>query len=776
MENKTCYDIYQQILKINQMSESLDWGIDEYKQKVTSLLKELLVQKHLRIQRLFFSEMYISKQIEEPLDQLVFAENCEEVSTNFASVVLPDSSFSKGPFKAFLNTLFDSLESFLPAFYKLNPKKLFTGFSKSPSKILLRCIFPSLFGFCWAEEPAISYAHNLATWFGEIYRENPLFIQDFSSHWMIDAMRGFFTSFDVSNFINNAIRPVFFDFVQLENCDIDQKWSSKISQNDPKIWVIYAERIINSIHSNFHLLPSVFNLFFNEILKQLSEKESDDIKEYSDKGKFIIRYLFFDLFLQPFFSNPILNNVSDVLLPKDDYALFYNLYLVIKMRLPILEGHNESILQVTDQSFNSRSKTRKESFVQIINQNVDSKFDPFSIIFDDILKKKASLKYPLLSHFCEIVQCAHQPILITTYSLILLFRFVASLQHTAMIPKSIDRSISNVFQDALADHLENMPDFNFWFPCYSLTYMNIPEISLIEQPPPSSLYRLLSSPELHISPSDSDFKTAIQNAELATNSVSHPQLRTEIHWFVQNNEKRESLDILTEIKQEIEKKEEECSKKRQRSLSLIKFARILEMQKKTAMQDLSLSALCVKIFHRYMKKNKINIRTNDFIENSVNIIKQISGKSEKLFSPYLAASLILDLTPCVKYIISNGDENDKLNSKILKGDEKDEDDNITLLRSMVSKPLMASSLYSTAVKLIPDLFVLKDIAEIKSVEDPFQLTYSESFCLQKPVNMAANFENLILSLPHQLLLLAFSEDDIKILHEFNVSYKKTMFI
>lgn len=767
MENKTCYEIYQQILKLNQMSEVLDWEIDEYKQKATSLLKELLIQKHLRIQRLFFSEMYISKQMQGPLDQLVFAENCEEVSVNFASLVLPDSNFSKGPFKAFLNTLFDSLESFLPAFYKLNPKKLFTGFSKSPSKILLRCIFPSLFGFCWAEEPAISYAHNLATWFGEIYRENPNFIQEFPSHWMVDAMRGFFASLDVSSFIKNAIRPIFFDFVQLENSDIGQKWSSKISQNDPKIWILYAERIINSIHSNFHLLPSVFNLFFNEILKQINEKESDDINEYDIKSKFLIRYLFYDLFLQPFFSNPILNNVSDVLLPKDDYSLFYNVYLVIQMKLPNLEIQNE-LIQKNEQNF--------ESVLKTINQNLDSKFDPFSIIFDDILKKKAALKYPLLRQFCEIVQCAHQPILITTYSLILLFRFVASLQHTAMIPKSIDRSISNVFQDALADHLENMPDFNFWFPCYSLTYMNIPEISLIEQPPPSSLYRLLSSRELLISPSDLDFNTAILNAERATNSTTHPQLRTEIHWFVQNDGKRPSAEILAEISSEISRKQKECTQKRQRSLALIKFTKILEMQKRMAMQDQSLSALCEEILHRYTKENKINIRTNDFIENSVKIINEIAGKSGKLFSPYLAASLLIDLTPCVKYIITNNDENDKNGSQLKDGKSEKNIENINLLRSLVSKPLIASSLYSTAVKLIPDLNVLKNIAEINSIENPFQLTYSESFCLQKPINLAANFENLILSLPHQLLLLAFSEDDIKILHEFNVSYKKTMYI
>lgn len=771
MENKTCYEINQQILKVNQMSEALDWEIDEYKQKATSLLKELLIQKHLRIQRLFFTEMYISKQIQEPLDQLVFAENCEEVSANFASLVLPDSNFSKGPFKAFLNTLFDSLESFLPAFYKLNPKKLFTGFSKSPSKILLRCIFPSLFGFCWAEEPSISYAHNLATWFGELYRENPNFIQEFSKHWMIDAMRGFFTSLDVSIFVKNVIRPIFFDFVQLENCDILQKWSTKTSQNDPKTWIFYAERVIESIHSNFHLLPSVFNFFFSEILKQINEKVSDDINEYNDNSKFLIRYLFFDLFLQPFFSYPILNNISDVVLPKDDYILFYNIYLIIKMKLPILKTQEESESRVIETDFNSNMKMKNESILKIIKGNLDSKFDPFSVIFDDILKKRAALKYPLLRQFCEIVQCAHQPILITTYSLILLFRFVASLQHTAMIPKSIDRSISNVFQDALADHLENMPDFNFWFPCYSLTYMNIPKITLIEQNSPSSLYRLLSSPELQISPSDIDFNTAIINAELATNSITHPQLRTEIHWFVQNDGSRKSDDILSEINSEIERKQKECTEKRKRSLSLIKFTKILEKQKRTEMSDMSLSALCEKILHRYTKKNKINIRTNDFIENSLKIIKEISGNSEKLFSPHLAEALIVDLTPCVKYIIDMNDENCDSNSQL-----KNENENINLLRSLVSKPLLASSLYSTAVKLIPDLIVLKNMAEIISIENPFKLTYSESFCLQKPTNLAANFENLILSLPQQLLSLAFSEDDIKILHEFNVSYKKTMFI
>lgn len=769
MENISCYEIYKQILKLNNMSEALDWEIDEYKQKATSLLKELLIQKHLRIQRLFYSEMYISKQIEGPLDQSVFTENCEEVYANFASVVLTDNSFSKGPFKAFLNTLFDSFENFLPAFYKLNPSKLPRGsFKVSPSKILLRCIFPSLFGFCWAEEPSISYARNLATWFGEIYRENPGFTQKFPSHWMVDAMRGFFTSLDVSNFINKVIRPIFFDFVQLENCDIDQIYQSKFSQSDPKIWVQYAERIINSIHSNFHLLPSVINFFFHEIIRQVNGKVYTNINEYDDDSKFLIRYLFFDLFLQPFFKEPILMNVSDVLLPKADYALFYNVYLVFNVRLPKLKSQNEGSLY-------PNIKPKNEAVMKIINHNLDSDFDPFSIIFEDILNKKAELKYPSLREFCEIVQCAHQPLLITTYSLSLLFRFVASLQHTAMIPKSIDRSISNVFQDALAERLEEMQDYNFWFPCYSLTYMNIPEIALIEQPPPSSLYRLLSSPNLYISQSDYDFNTAILNAELATNPTTHPELKTEISWFVKNNKDQSNAEILKRIRTEIENKQKECYQKRQRSLKLIKFTKILESQRKTAMQDRSLSALCMKIFHRYTRENKINIRINDFIDNSFKTIKEIAGKSEKLFSPHLAATLILDLTPCVKFISSGSEESEKADIRLKEGDAN-YDANVSLLRSMVSKPLLASSLYSTAVKLIPDLIVLKEIAEINSIHDPFQKTYSESFCLQKPVNLAANFENLILTLPNSLLLLAFSSDEIKILHEFNASYKKAMFI
>ncbi|OHT04685.1 hypothetical protein TRFO_27682 [Tritrichomonas foetus] len=715
---KSPYVIQRKIVQQNSESDVLDWRINNYQQQATSLLKDVLIKKHLYIQRLFYTEMYLANRVKCPLEHSAFVSNGEEVYSNFASIILPDD-FSKGPMKAFLNTLLDSLESFLPAFYKLNPSKLPRGsFATDPSNILLRCVFPSLFAYCWAEEPAVSYAQNLVTWFGEIYRENPKFITNFDKHWMFQAIRGFFTSLDVSLFIRTAIRPFFFEFSQLESKDI---------QKTPEILLKFAIEILNSIHENFSKLPSVINLLFSEIFK---------IIQNEDEKRLMMRYIFFDLFISPFFANPILSDVSDVQLPFEDYEVFSDIYLVFKVKLGTV-------------SEKERELTRE---IQAL-PDFENKFN-IDLIFNDIQDCKASLKLPLLREFCDFVQCAHQPLLMTTHSLSLLFRFVASLQHTALLPRSIDRSISNVFQYALADKLEILQDYYFWFPCFSLTYLKIPEISFVEQMKPSSLYRLFSSDKLKLSPVDSDFRTALVSAMSVTNILTNPDLRTDIQWLLINYD--DSQILMSEILTEIERKQQNNKHKKKRANDLIKFSKILK-HKLSSISSGPLRAIVHKLIDDFKASlNDISIRSNHFLDRAHIKIEEFCGKSYPIIGSYLATMVVVDVTPCLKY--------QKDPTKTTSSDEE------LYLRKMISKPLLVSSLYSTASKLIPNLIILEEYAKLENIADPLLKAYSEPYVVE-PEMLAANIDNLLLTLPNALLKLVFTETELIVLQNYTKTFK-----
>ena len=760
MSENSCYEIRKTILKLNSVAESIDTNIEKLQKSSAQFLRNILFRKHLLLQRLFYTEIYLLGQIPSPIDLAAFTSNGDEVYNNFASVVLPDD-FSKGPMKAFLNTLLDSLESFLPAFYKLNPSKLPRGsLGVDSSKLLLRCIIPSLFSYGWAEEPAMSYAKNLATWFAEIYRETPSFINTFCSsvysdknaidrrnqekHWMSQAIRGFFTSIDVSLFVNKAIRPCFFKFVQLETRKI---------QSDPAVLLQFAINIVQSIHENFAWLPSVFNDFFEEILSQVQENERRNV----------FQHIFYDLFLKPFFDDPLLYNVSDVQLPIDDFDLFYLIYVVFEIKF----GKYSILIQENDSSngnININNVNVNDINIEIeIGRNIQKipefdSFDPF-IILDDVNNKKAGIKLPQLYEFCNNMQCAYQPLLMTTHSLSILFRFVASLQHTALLPKSIDRSISKVFQEALADKLEVLPDYYFWFPCYSLKYLNIPKIKLKSTMKLSSLYRLLSNEDLRISPLYHDFVKALQNAVNTTNITTHPDIRTEIQWLLRTY--HDSSEFLENITEEIKKKEEDNKQKQLDFLELVKFSKLLEIQYSLLMDTKvagPMRSISYKIYQDFKKKySGISIRSNAFLKQAQQRIEEFCNKSYKIIGPWLAALLIIDVTPCIKYI------------RYPTQTESTEEQSI--LRSYVSPVTLVSSLYSISAKLIPDLSILDELEKIDdSVTDAFDKVYCEPFIVDSET-LSINIESLLLTLPEKLLELVFTPNDIELLKKFVNSCK-----
>ena len=536
---KTCYEIQNEILQQKTANEVFNQQIDIHLEEATSNLKKFIIQEHFLSQRLLITELFRSKQIKNPLELSTFTATESDVQVNFASLDLPDD-ISKNPIKAFLNNLFDNLDTFLPTLAKLTNDNLNnitnSSLQVSPSSLLLQCVLPSLFGYCWSEEASISYGHYLASWFENNYKSNPELLKGFESHWLSQAIRGYFTSIDIFPFINAAISPIFFDFIQLD---------SKTDQTNPEKLVDYAIRIVNSINENYSLLPNCLNSFLNEILSTAS---NDEIQLK------LIQLIFYETLISPCLKDPILYNVSDVLLPEEDYSNFSTIYNIFLIK------------------FGTYSENPTFSD-QITSTPQYSNFNPY-IIQKDIIDKKATYTLPLLQDFCNKVQCAHHPLLLTTHYLSVLFRFSESLLQSKMLPKSLERPLNTILQDSIPEKLENISDYLFWFPCYSLTYLNVPPVTFLKESKTSSLYRLLSSDDLRISPLDTDFVHALTKAGEAATLTTHPELRTEVQWILKgsNGVSDDSLSFLPSIEQEISVKLAEIEKKRERCLDLVCFA------------------------------------------------------------------------------------------------------------------------------------------------------------------------------------------------------------
>ena len=110
-----CHEVQKSIQDQENLSKMYGNEIDVNQEKVISLLKKMIVRSHFHCQQAFIAGGVASGQIRDGMKHSAFTAGEDGVAASFSSLELPDE-FSKGPMKAFLNTLLDSLESFLPAF------------------------------------------------------------------------------------------------------------------------------------------------------------------------------------------------------------------------------------------------------------------------------------------------------------------------------------------------------------------------------------------------------------------------------------------------------------------------------------------------------------------------------------------------------------------------------------------------------------------------------------------------------------------------------------
>lgn len=725
---KSCNDYQNEVLRQQAASFLVSKHIDEISDDVIRCLKKTIVSKHYYAQRIFSAENFdinSDECIQEVTKADIFGPQEKNISDNFAAIDLP-ADFQKGPMKAFLNTLLDSLENFLPAFYKLNPNKFPPGrFLASPCDYLVRCVFPALFGYCWALEPAQAYAENLVRWFGEIYCSKPEFTTKFRNHWMFNAMRGFFTCLDFNHFIEAAIEPVYTSYIQ----------QPSNQQQNATYLISKAIAIVNNIRQFYSTLPSVLNTLFTLLYEKIKslcqENNKDPESEYSQ----MVIYLLYDGLIQQFLKSPILY-VAKRLVPLTDAINFYDIYTVFLVKFGKTENLNKELVE------------------SIQNDPLFAQFDPMSII-PDTKSQIATGTLPSLQEFCNIVQCAHQPLLMTTHSLALLFRFVASLQHMAALPKSIDRSIDSVFQQALADKLEDYNDYFFWFPCYSLTYMNINATKFEKSMLLSPIYRLLSNRDLHLFATCTDFYDAFSKAEETTVSAFHPQLSTEIHWLLHSQ--GESLrEIQPKLEEEIKKKWEEIKDRRKRVDRLCTMNYTLDAINQSLPSENPMMSIGIQLFERFQKIHDIMPRA--FIEVAVQKINEMCGPSFNAFGKYIAIGLVMSLSPNVKSEIIPDNTKPKEYAEGAVGE----------MQKLVRPSIITSSLIPDAIRLAQDCTTVLKYSSEQHIENALVRCFAPPF-IPNPSMISQNLNNCLSFFPDDLQDYVFNKEERSSLRAFFIS-------
>jgi hypothetical protein len=529
-------------------------------------------------------------------------------------------------------------------------------------------------------------------------KERPSVTETFSEHWLFEGFRGFFLNLNVRPFLGPVVRPVLLDVVEADPGAV---------RNDPQRLLGLAQRVLDGIRANVRALPAVLNTFYREAIDFLEDR-------------FVVYYLFYEMIVASSFANPVLAEAVDFLVPESDWKDFHFVYDVFRAKLGFLTVAGDPFLQPV---------TELPEFTA---------FEPAAILAD-IRAGSAALELPSLQHFCDIVQCAHQPLLLTTHYIAVLFRFVASLQSTGSLPKSIDRVLHTIFQNMIADTLETLPDDLFWFPCFLLTYLKVPPTTFLSASKTSPLYRLLSSPYLRISDDSADLFTALDGAKSYVNVVTHPEIKTELQWLLATNDDMSAL--ISNIGDEIGRKRRELDAKRQRGIQLNAFAKLIEGQfSRPGGPGRSLACAF---------KNAFQCDGELLLK-----VKEFCGPAFDVIGPRVLEAALLQGFQARKHWTSNEPS---------EGAERDSE--VEALQGILSKPIICSSFFSTISRLGKDLVLLNEFAGLLGVKDAIRKTYRSPFFGDAKA-LAFQIARITAAVPEPVLEIAVGREPLEQLKQF----------
>ena len=767
MKKLNCFELQREIQKQTLLGEVLDEQIDANQISSTTLMKKLLISKYLQINRILVTEYFGTSATSDILNYIFISQNPLIVEDSFTSLDLPED-FSTVPVKTFMNTLFDSFQDFLPHFHNINPSKLpKESFKIEPSIILLRTVFPSLFAYCWAIEPANSYAKYLALWFKESLKQKDANFTSIFDKWLSQAVQGFFNCLNMLPFIRKAITPVFMSFVQIMNS------SDKFK---PNILLSFAKDILNNCRENYHLLPEAMNTFFTEFINVIQETSTIPDEEKENKIKLLIKLLFFDNLLKPIFTHPILYGLTDLPFVEDDVRSFDNIFDVYstyfdkcfsnKPESSASAPSSNNIFEDTDK-LNSYpidnekkpqeilSKPKFEISVKLAEFEEFQSFDPFEYIMEPIKENRASYPLPSLQNFCDIVQCAHQPLLFTTKTILILFRFICSIQHSFDFPKSIDRPIRQIIEQTLDSQLNEVGEMAFWFQCFSMSYLGIDNVSIKKKKKASPLYIILSNPAVVLNPLQHKAKESLAESLKFIGSKTETSLRTELLWILR---KTESFDAeISKLSEEIDNVSLIIDEKRERSKDLNIFARSLsELIESCEYNGIPL-AISTTLFKDYFTKFFQKSSSENVLSYCLSNIQQYLGNAFSLLGKPMLQLFVLLFKPNAKHEQPpfNNDDN---------GDET-----IQTLRNIVKRPLNLSAQLPQIMQLANDISTIIYYSQMNTIEGSIGACYSEPF-VENPKQLAMNVKQFIEDLDYDVRKMLFTDREIQALEAFVMSF------
>ena len=727
METKrNCFELQREIKNQTLLSQVLDEQIDANQVSATTLLKKLLISKYIQIHQIFIAEFFEEKADSKILEYACISKQPLEVADSFTSLELPED-FSTVPIKSFMNGLFESFDTFLPGFYNINPSKIPKSKKIDSFLLLTRCVFPALFGYCWAIEPANSYAKYLALWFNNTIKNKKEDFQTTFKIWLSSAIRGFFTSLNLLPFIQEVITPVFMDFIQINN---------PTEKFNIKLLIGFAQRILENIKKHYNLLPQAVNTLFESFINVINESE---VFDKNGAIKEICKIIFYEDLLRPIFMNPILYGVSSLPITSEDMNWFRNIYCVFAEKIGS---------ELEEQNYVSAPlREYKESY----------DFDPYSVL-EEITGNKASYPLPSLQSFCDVVQCAHQPLLFTTKTVLVLYRFICSLQNNTELPSSIKRPINQIVTENLDAQMEQIEEMPFWFQCFSMSYLGVGNIVIKKKKKQSPLYRLFADSRVIFNPNQYDTKEALDEGLKMIGSETDPSLRTQMLWILKKTKNfDEERDKLAE---EMDNAAAVLDEKRERAKSLNIFSRILTELIQAAGHPgtrITLASLVINDYFKLCSSKHSESKNINFISLSLITVKEYLGSAFNVLGKYLLATAILLLKPHAKQIMQPMPI------------DKTEDDETRELRSIVKRPLNVSALLPNIMQLAKDVSTILEYGMMNGIERPVYRCYAEPF-VEMPNKLSAEISLFMKSLPSEVKQLLFTEKDLQAIDAFILSF------
>lgn len=436
--------------------------------------------------------------------------------------------------------------------------------------------------------------------------------------------------------------------------------------------------------------------------------------------------------IRPVFLNPLLYGVCEVPIVNEDSQYFSNIYLVFgskfnsKERLPDIDKELAKLPEFDD-------------------------FKPLDI-YELMINEKAKLNLPSLATFCDIVQCAHQPLFFTTKSILLLFRFIVSIQQFSDFPRSIERPIKNITEQGLTEALEDLDESAFWFQCFSMKYLGVENVEIRKKKNNSPLYMLLSSPSVILSPTQSDARKALQESLSLINTTTDAKIRSQMLYILKNADVSAEISNLSKEISTVDRLLAEISERAKRLNILGRTLSELTILSNHSGVKISIAAGLAADFISYANEHQ----SGPMMEKITALADSYLGSSTEFLEKYLLMMFALTIKPSTKNVVK-------------KHEYQVNDDVVSELRKMVSRPLNITAVLPRVMMLAKDVSTILVYGMMNGIEIPVLRCYSPPF-IENPASLAKSISDFMNELSPTVKNKIFDDKELQAIDVFLMTF------